>query len=301
MASRSNSEPVEEPRGDSSEPGFEDSKTRQIPAERVGQVSRPPAKPSEDRDTLSLDPSELPTPAQHRLNTAELTPPPLEETPAPYSLAPEPHTDKNVRRGPRTSPIEYFKGWPAAAGLAAGAIVVAAIAVVAASPFSRAELLIRSEATPTANLDSTRAQNGRMVLPGDAKAIAQGLLDSRDSKFDERARAVLRNAHAIEMLDVSGDGAADIMAATSDGRGALIDGKSGELLLEGTGQFPDAERPVHWHLENDRLVLVYPHDGTGETRMTWKLSARARKNSDVLMKLWKERRPPAAAAIGPQP
>lgn len=261
-------------------------KTRRIPSEAV-----------------PLDISEMPTPVKARVDTAELTPPPMEETPAPFSLAPDPGTEGEFT--PKRSIKDYIFSWVTLGGMAAGAVAAAAALFFIASPFgSKPELLIHSSPSPLANLEGSLQGVAMTSTPAEARELANGLLARDDFPWTAAARDFVSKAGAIETLDISGDGAWDIAVLRNDGRGALIDGATGAIVLEGSGQLPSAQKPATWRLGEDRLVLVYPHDGTGETRMTWKLGAAARENGALLARLWSARtaeQPPESSVEADSP
>lgn len=122
MSPRSDSNPRDaRPQADSEAEGFIDSKTRQLPPESLQRLGEAAAEAG--RSTPLREPEDLPTPVKRRVTTASITPPALKETPAPFSLAPDPASEQGLNVKLRLR--DWVFGWAPVAGLITGAAIAA--------------------------------------------------------------------------------------------------------------------------------------------------------------------------------
>lgn len=313
MTPRSESNPPPGGREGGGREQHEDSKTRIIPGhelERTRTPAPPPTPPtSREPPTVSLEPKEpleqeerTPLKAQPQERIEERLARTLleEETPAPFSLAPDP-VDTSVGRDDTVFLESWIKRWGwALVGLAVGTLIVVAGFLLSRSPQvnSVAPITLSVGAVASELLDAPAAPGGFVFIasPESARAVAESLLhpsaSDKSSLLSAANQDVLREAFAAEALDMNGDGVRDVLCLTREGRALFIDGKSGAIEAKGSRGAPVSGKSVRWELTPEKLSLTFADRRGDATRVTCDLAGESRKQGELLVQLWRKARSP---------
>lgn len=271
-------EPIEEEDDDDLEA------TRQIPAappdadsdqDKPREPSEPPAADPED---ASPSPAE---PAPDEAETRRLGRDVFGEMDVPYSLAPDP-ASANADGG---ALARLLSGPMLAVGLILGLLIGAAVffaaprAPPAAIEFQTLDDLPLEMARPT-SADAYAGELARRLLASTGDA----------GRWSAEARAMIRDAAAIEALDVNGDGETDVLCFEPPGRAGFLDGASGEATVVEGAPPPAGDTRMVWSFGRDRILLHYETPGGGGGEIAWLLSGRSLRERRMLEQLWERAR-----------